>query len=190
VLEVLLKILDFFDVHGKFIYSILQSRGLSLELLGFLLFFYHDRLQFFATVVELTTFIFHDLSFFVHLNNCGFDHIDFVAKNLLRFHFLLGELVLEGGHSTLVAHMVLNYGLSLWIKGKVRPPRTIKLIGTYSQFCLRITPHLRALIQLAHAQTCSQLISRIAPLHIIARRPTVPIFIKLIVFLDNFGFKI
>jgi hypothetical protein len=108
VLQVLLEILDFLGVHGEFVYSGLQSRGLSLELRSFLLFLEHNRLQLLATVIELATLIFQDLSLLGHLDNCSFNHIDFVAKKFLRLQLLLGKLALEGGDSTLVAHVVLN----------------------------------------------------------------------------------
>jgi hypothetical protein len=171
----------------------LQCRALSLELGGFLLFFEHNRLQLLAIVIELATLIFQDLSFLVHLDNCSFDHIDFVAKKFLRLQLLLSELALQGGHSTLVAHMVLNYRLPHGVKRKGRPPRTIKSICTHSQFCLRITPHLRTLIQPAHALTrcheICEIIPRIRPLPIKTTTAAKPIFIKLTVFFNNLNFR-
>ena len=143
VLEVLLKILDFLNVHGQFAYAVFQSRALPLEQRGFLLFVEHNRLQFLATVIELAALILQDLSSLVHLHNSSFDHSDFVAKLFLRLQLLLSKLALQGGDSPLVAHLVLNNRRPHRVKRKGGPPRTIKFVSSaHSEFCLRSTPHL------------------------------------------------
>ena len=109
VLQTLLEVADFLQVHLQLVHFGLERLGLPLELLGLLLLLEHHLLQLAPAVVELAALALERLGLLADLDDGGLAGCDPVSEGPLRLLLLLGELTLQRGHAALVTHVVLNH---------------------------------------------------------------------------------